>query len=62
MHLNDNWVEKNPISWVYKFLLGPAMIVDGIVYWSSIGFVSLNSSLFVARQLAKSRNIDEVVK
>jgi hypothetical protein len=47
--------EKTAMGWFYRVLFGPAMIIDGIVLFLTIGFISPGLSLSTARAMTKTR-------
>lgn len=54
MKFNAN-SEKSPAAWGWRALLGPAMVVDGLLSSLTVGTVSLGASLAVSRRLALAR-------
>lgn len=54
MHLK--WQpEKSVRAWTLRVLIGPAMVIDGVVHFLTFGCGSLGLSLEVSRLLAKER-------
>lgn len=54
MHIQRNR-EPNLGSWAYRMLVGPAMVIDGLVHFITLGYVSLGLSLAATRKLAWQR-------
>lgn len=55
-------IEQTPEAWFWRALLGPAMLLDGLMSTLTVGTVSLGSSLRVSRRLAMSRFADMKAK
>ena len=47
-------------SWLFRCMLGPACILDGIAGTVTLGYVHLGFSLRVARKLTNARISEEV--
>jgi hypothetical protein len=47
--------EPNIKAWVYRGLIGPAGIVDGIIYTLTVGTVIAGLALATSKSLAKAR-------
>ena len=54
MQINKK-LEPNIKSWFWRLVLGPAIILEGIVATITVGTVSLGLSLKVARNLGRVR-------
>lgn len=54
MHINKT-IEKSAQAWFFRFLIGPAMILDAIIFILTLGVVSFGLQLKAARQLALAR-------
>lgn len=48
-------LEQTLLAWIYRSLLGPAQIIDGILMTISLGSFSLGLSLKCARKLSVCR-------
>ena len=44
--------EKSLLAWIYRLLLSPSQIIDGILMMVSLGTFSLGLSLKCARKLS----------
>lgn len=47
--------EKTARAWFFRVLFGPAMMIDGLVVFLTVGFISPGLSLSTAKAMAKSR-------
>lgn len=47
--------EPSVEAWLFRSMLGPAMILDGIVTTITLGCVNLIASLWTARKLTAAR-------
>lgn len=47
--------EPNAKAWGLRMLVGPSMVLDGVVHFLSFGCVSLGLSLLTARALSQAR-------
>lgn len=54
MHLNKN-IEKSVEAWMFRALIGPGYVVDGLVQTFSLGFVTAGVAVYFARKLAVAR-------
>lgn len=54
MRVNRN-IEKTTSAWFWRFLLGPSMILDGIVFTVSLSTLTTGAALAVSRNLAMAR-------
>ena len=48
-------VEKTARAWLWRSLLGPAMLVDGLLATLTVGTLSAGAGLSVSRRLAMAR-------
>lgn len=48
-------LERSFSAWMFRILLGPSIIIEGIVATFTLGTVSTGLHLFVARKLARAR-------
>jgi hypothetical protein len=48
-------IETSAAAWMWRALLGPAMLVDGVIATLSVGTVSVAAALGVSRRLAVAR-------
>jgi hypothetical protein len=49
--------ESSAKAWILRMAIGPAMVVDGICHFFSLGCFSAGCSLAAARKLAKTRTL-----
>ena len=54
MNVNRN-IEQTSAAWAWRALLGPAMLLDGLLSTLTIGTVSVGAALEVSRRLAMAR-------
>jgi hypothetical protein len=47
--------EKSAKAWALRMVIGPAMALDGVCHFITLGCLSVGASLTVARQLAIAR-------
>lgn len=47
--------ESSAKAWAWRIVLGPASVLDGVVEFFSLGFISFGAKLAVARNLARAR-------
>jgi hypothetical protein len=59
MKFVSKYLEPNLKSWFYRALLGPALIVDGVIHTLTYGYFHINCGLHVAFLMAQSRQKNE---
>jgi len=47
--------EKSGAAWGWRFLLGPATMIDGFAHLVSVGTLAVGAGLAVARRLSRAR-------
>lgn len=47
--------ESSARAWAWRIALGPASLLDGVVEFCTLGFVSVGAKLSAARNLARAR-------
>jgi hypothetical protein len=47
--------EKSAKAWFLRTIIGPAMVLDGVCHFMSLGCLSVGASLTVSRRLAIAR-------
>lgn len=47
--------ENSGAAWFWRFVLGPAQIIDGAITTCSFTFIHAGLALWTSRQLAKAR-------
>lgn len=48
-------LEATAVAWMWRIILGPAMLLDGAVVTASVGALSIGASLAVSKRLAIAR-------
>ncbi len=48
-------IEQTAEAWAWRALLGPSMLLDGIISTLTLGALSLGATLKVSRRLAMAR-------
>lgn len=51
----NHTLEKTLSAWGWRCLLGPAMVIDGLLCAATFGTVNSGASLSVARRLSQAR-------
>jgi len=47
--------EKSAKAWSLRMIIGPAMVLDGVCHFFTLGCLSMGASLGVSRRLAIAR-------
>lgn len=47
--------EATARAWAWRIALGPASVLDGVIEFFSLGFISVGAKLATARNLARAR-------
>jgi hypothetical protein len=48
-------IEQTAVAWAWRSLLGPAMLIDGVLATLTLGTLSVGAALEVSRRLAMAR-------